>query len=160
MKKRLDDSAIDALTAIDLPDRNMLSDCGGIFVIWLDALNNWNVDSFNSYQEAINYCTQINGNVVQVGTYDPTQTVDPTNTGGLFDSIANPISISDPSTIIQTATTNTDNALGCQIDMSAGAGGNLTNSRNRSALALPAISVACANSCVPPSCRASVKGAR
>jgi hypothetical protein len=73
MKQLLDDSALDALTAVELPDRNLVCDCGCALIV-VD-FSGWtiNVLSFNDIESAIGFCVQfLNGSVISVDDVENT----------------------------------------------------------------------------------------
>jgi hypothetical protein len=127
MSKLLDFAEIDSLTAVELPDRNLLDSCGNcFFVIWIDALNNWTVfsDNQDSFNQQINDCYAYGGSITQMGYNDPSNTIDPTNDptntltngAGILDNNASFVdtsTITDPNTIIQQAQANGDNTVVC-----------------------------------------------
>jgi len=119
MKALLDYDASDSLTAVELPDRHMLDSCDQcIFVIWIDAFNNWTVFSNNDIATAVNNCYNYGGNVTQVGHIDPENTIDPSITNsGIFTDTS---SITDPAQIIQIAQVQQDNTVVCDAQASNG----------------------------------------
>ncbi len=75
MKKLLEYNDIDSLTAVELPDRNVVTVC----LLIVDASGNTlNVLSFNDIATAVNVCgQQINATVLSIFTgTDQTQWVD------------------------------------------------------------------------------------
>jgi len=129
MSKTLDFAEIDSLTAVELPDRNLLDSCGNcFFVIWIDVLNNWTVfsDNQDSFNQQINDCYAQGGSITQMGyndpsnTIDPSQINDPTSTTGAINNIplfTDTSTITDPNTIIQQAQQNGDNTVVCDNSM-------------------------------------------
>jgi hypothetical protein len=127
MSKTLDFAEIDSLTAVELPDRNLLDSCGNcFFVIWIDAFNNWSVfsDNYDSFNTQINDCYAYGGSITQMGYNDPSNTIDPSNdptntvtstTGAIanFPTFTDTSTITDPNTIIQEAQANGDNTVVC-----------------------------------------------
>ena len=67
MKKLLDSQTIDAMTAVELPDRNLTCDCG-CFLVWLDILsgNEINIDFEPTVNVAIANCNLNNGEVISI----------------------------------------------------------------------------------------------
>jgi hypothetical protein len=120
MSKTLDFAEIDSLTAVELPDRNLLDSCGNcFFVIWIDVLNNWTVfsDNQDSFNNQINECYAYGGSITQMGYNDPTNSIDPSNPD-ITQLLANTTiidtsTITDPNTIIQQAQANGDNTVVC-----------------------------------------------
>lgn len=72
--KVLDERAIDALTAVELPDRHVLDT---VVLIVVDASGNTiDVLSFNDLAAALNFCgQQLSGNVLSISDTDQGQEV-------------------------------------------------------------------------------------
>ena len=66
-KKLLSAEDIEAQTALELPDRQTLNRCNAPFVVNLFNDNEYYLFSFNSFNEAENFCIFINSTFVNNG---------------------------------------------------------------------------------------------
>jgi hypothetical protein len=62
MKAMLDYDAIDSLTAVELPDRNLLQTCALI----ADSFNNWELISVDNAAVALQACNVASGNAIAI----------------------------------------------------------------------------------------------